>query len=82
MVISSKERDQGEKDRGEKRDPALSVKSADHVSELKPWIQAVRVELQGHPWNHGTGRVAPEGLKELPLGSVSSCSPRGRTPPV
>jgi hypothetical protein len=36
MVISSKERDQGEEDRGEKRDPALTVKSEEHVSQPKP----------------------------------------------
>jgi hypothetical protein len=36
MVISSKERDQGEEDRSEKRDPALTVKSTELVSQTKP----------------------------------------------
>ena len=55
MVISSKERNQGEEDRGEKREPALTIKSTEHVNQLKPWIQPARVELGGHPWNHATG---------------------------
>jgi hypothetical protein len=36
MVISSEERNQGEEDRGKKRDPALAVKSNDHVSQPNP----------------------------------------------
>ena len=55
MVISSKERDQGEEDRGVKRDLALTVKPTHHVSQLKPWSQGGSPERQEHPWNHGKG---------------------------
>jgi hypothetical protein len=36
MVISSKERDQSKEQSGKKRNPALTVKSKEHVSQLKP----------------------------------------------
>jgi hypothetical protein len=55
MGVIGKQRDQGEEQGGENRDPALTVKSQNHRSQPKPWIQDSTGKLSGHPWNHGPG---------------------------
>ena len=36
MGVAREQRDQGEEQSGENRDPALTVKSTEHVSQPKP----------------------------------------------
>jgi len=57
MVISSKERDQSKEQGGEKRDPALTVKTKHHRSQLNPDSKLLHLSDEGIRGT--TGRAIP-----------------------